>query len=105
MSSKSSRELTLLILTAAVLGVIDSMIPRPLPFFRIGRANIPSVICIFRLGWFRTLELNTSRALAVALVTGIIGTPTFILSLAGATASATAMAGVHRYFPGGVSAV
>lgn len=103
MSSQSSRELTLLIIAAAVLGVVDSMIPRPLPFFRIGLANIPSVISVIRLGWFKTLELNTTRALAVALVTGVIGTPTFILSLAGASASATVMSGLHRYFPGRIS--
>ncbi len=105
MSSQSSRELTLLILTAAVLGVVDSMIPRPLPFFRIGLANIPSVICVIRMGWLRTLELNTTRTMAVALVTGVIGTPTFILSLAGASASATVMSAFHRYFASKISTV
>lgn len=103
MPSQGNRELTLLILSAAVLGVVDSMIPKPLPFFRLGLANIPSVIAVIRLGWLKTLELNLTRAVSVALITGVAGTPTMILSLSGAIASATAMAAVHRFSPGGVS--
>ena len=103
MSSESSRELTLLILAAAVLGVVDTMIPRPLPFFKIGLANIASVVSAVRLGYLRTLELNIVRAVSVALITGIIGTPTFILSFSGAVVSATIMSALLRFFRGRVS--
>lgn len=105
MSSESSRELTLLILAAAVLGVVDTMIPRPLPFFKIGLANIASVVSAVRLGYIRTLELNIIRAVSVALITGIIGTPTFILSFSGAVVSATVMSALLRFFRGKVSII
>ena len=96
MSSSDRRELTLLIISASVLGVIDSMIPKPLPFFRLGLANIPAVIATIRWGLLKTLELNMVRVLAVGVVTGIIGTPTFILSISGALTSALVMGSLIR---------
>ena len=103
MSEKSGRELSLLIIAAAVLGMSDSLIPRPLPFFKLGLANIASVIAVVRYGYPRTLELNVLRAVSVALVTGVIATPTFILSLSGAVISATVMTAVHKLFRSNVS--
>ncbi len=70
MSSKSSRELTLLMAAAAVLGIIDGMIPKPLPFMKLGLANVASVLALIRFGYLKTLELNAVRAMAVGLITG-----------------------------------
>jgi heptaprenyl diphosphate synthase len=88
-----------LILLAVSLGVVDSMIPRPVPFMKLGLANLPAVICSVRLGFRRTMALNTTRALAVALLTGSLATPAFLLSLAGAVASALVMSAVSRGYP------
>lgn len=88
-----------LILLAVCLGGVDSMIPRPLPFMKIGLANLPAVICSVRLGFRRTMALNTTRAIAVALLTGSLATPTFLLSLAGAAASAMVMSAASRCHP------
>jgi len=103
MSVQGRRELTFLVLTATALGIIDSMIPRPVPFLKIGLANVASVVAVMRYGYLRTLELNIIRAFAVALITGVTATPTFVLSLSGAVASATVMAAVYRAFPGRIS--
>ncbi len=88
-----------LILLAVCLGVVDSIIPRPVPFMKLGLSNLPAVICSVRLGFRRTIALNTTRALAVALLTGSLATPAFLLSLAGAVASALAMSAVSRGYP------
>ncbi len=96
MPEEGRRELTLLVVSATVLGVLDSMVPRPVPFMRLGLANIPSVIALVRFGWIRTLELNVFRAFIVALVMGTAATPTFILSLSGAAAAASAMGVIRR---------
>lgn len=88
-----------LILLAVSLGVVDSMIPRPVPFMKLGLANLPAVICSVRLGFRRTMALNTTRALAVALVTGSLASPAFLLSLTGAVASAAVMSAVSRGYP------
>ncbi len=96
MSDKSNKNLTILILTATALGVVDSLIPRPLPFMKLGLANVPAVIAIHRYGLLKTLELNIVRAFAVALITGLLATPSFLLSISGAAVSALAM-GVLKY--------
>lgn len=88
-----------LIVLAVCLGVVDSMIPRPVPFMKLGLANLPAVLSSVRLGFRRTFALNTTRALAVALLTGSLATPTFLLSLAGAVASALAMGASSRGYP------
>lgn len=88
-----------LMLLAVCLGVVDSMIPRPVPFMKLGLANLPAVLCSVRLGFRRTMALNTTRSLAVALLTGSLATPAFLLSLAGAIASALAMGAAARSYP------
>jgi heptaprenyl diphosphate synthase len=50
MSETGNRDLTILILMATALGVIDSLIPRPLPFMKLGLANVATVIAVFRYG-------------------------------------------------------
>jgi len=96
MPDKRHRELTILILTAIALGVVDSLIPRPVPFMKLGLANVAAVIAVVRFGFIKTLELNLLRTLAVALVTGLLATPAFLLSLSGALASAAIMGLLRR---------
>ena len=91
MPEKGNRDLTLLILTATALGVLDSLIPKPLPFMKLGLANVVTVIAVIRFGFLKALELNVIRAFAVALVTGLLATPSFLLSISGAVASAMIM--------------
>jgi len=87
-------------LLATALGVADSLLPRPIPFIKLGLANIPAVISAARLGMRPTLALNTARSLAVALITGSLATPAFAMSMAGAVASALVMGAASRAYPG-----
>jgi len=96
MLDKRNRELTVLILLATALGVVDSLIPRPVPFMKLGLANVTAVITVVRFGFVKTLELNLLRALAVALITGLLATPAFLLSVSGAFASAVTMGLLRR---------
>ncbi len=99
MSDTGNRDLTILILTATALGVVDSLIPRPVPFMKLGLANVAAVIAVVRYGFLKTLELNLFRAFAVALITGLLATPSFLLSISGAAASATAMGLLRKLQP------
>ncbi len=103
--SRKNRELTLLVLIATIFGILDGIIPKPVPFMKLGLANIVSVITIVRFGLLRTIELNLLRVFAVALVTGMLTTPTFLLSLAGALFSALAMGLVYKLKPSVFSVV
>ena len=98
MPDKSNKNLTILILTATALGVVDSLIPRPLPFMKLGLANVAAVIAVRRYGLIKTLELNLLRAFAVALITGLLATPSFLLSISGAAASALTMGTLQIVF-------
>jgi heptaprenyl diphosphate synthase len=99
-SHTGNRDLTILVLYATALGVIDSFVPKPMPFMKLGLANIAAVIAVVRYGFLKAIELNLVRVLAVALVTGLIATPSFLLSLSGAATSAVVMS-VLRRTPGG----
>jgi len=98
MSDRSYRDLTVLVLYATALGVIDSLVPRPVPFMKLGLANVAAVIAVARYGFLKTLELNILRVFAVAIITGLLATPTFLLSVAGAVTSAAAMAFMRFIF-------
>ncbi|MCD4706776.1 MAG: Gx transporter family protein [Candidatus Sabulitectum sp.] len=103
MSVAGNRDLTILILTATALGVLDSLIPRPLPFMKIGLANVAAVIAVVKYGFLKTLELNLLRAFAVALITGLLATPSFLLSISGAAVSAVVMGLCIKALPDGLS--
>lgn len=98
--SSENRELILLVLLATIFGILDGIIPKPLPFMKLGLANVISVLTVVRFGLFKTIELNMLRAFAVALVTGILTTPTFLLSASGAFISALTMGLIHKVKPG-----
>ncbi len=105
MPDKSNRDLTLLILAATALGVLDSFIPRPLPFMKIGFANIVAVIAVVKYGFLKTLELNLFRVFAVALITGLLVTPSFLLSISGAVFSTVVMSTLRFFLRDGLSTI
>ena len=87
-----------LVLLAIGAGVIENIIPRPIPFLKPGLANVITVAAIARYGIWTGLRVNILRAAGAALFTGTIATPTFLLSLSGGIASALVMGTVIRLF-------
>jgi len=81
------------------LSTIEYMIPKPMPFMRIGIANLPLMLAldVFPLGTF--LVLVAIKVLGQALITGTLFSYIFLFSLAGTFLSALAMYGLRR-FPG-----
>lgn len=86
----------MLALIAVGLGVIDGILPRPLPFLKTGLANVVTVMVAFRMGTARALSVNLLRVIAVALFLGSIATPSFLMSLAGGLSSAFFMGLLSR---------
>jgi heptaprenyl diphosphate synthase len=72
------------------------MIPKPLPFMRIGIANLPLILAldIFPFGPF--LVLVSLKVLGQALITGALFSYVFLFSLAGTFASALSMYTLRR---------
>lgn len=89
----------LLALAATILGVVDGLIPRPLPFLKTGLANVVTVIAALRYGTGKAISVNLLRAGAVSLFFGTIATPAFLLSLSGGFCSALLMGLLSRLVP------
>jgi len=78
------------------LSTIEYMIPKPLPFLRIGIANLPLMLAldIFPLPAF--LSLAAIKILGQALITGTLFSYVFLFSLAGTSLSALSMYAFRR---------
>ena len=88
----------MLTLAATAIGVLEGLVPRPLPFLKPGLANVATVAGIVRFGPGMGLRINLLRSVGAALFLGTIATPTFVLSLAGGMASALVMGLARRFF-------
>lgn len=87
-----------LTLTAIAIGVLEGLVPKPIPFLKPGLANIATVAGILRYGPWMGLRINLLRSVGAALFLGTLATPTFVLSLSGGLASAVGMGLFRRLF-------
>ena len=73
------------------LSSIEFMIPKPLPFFRIGIANLPIMLALGIFPLRPLLLLAGIKVLGQAFITGALFSHIFLFSLAGAYASTLSM--------------
>jgi heptaprenyl diphosphate synthase len=94
----SQRTLALLGACCLFLSAVEYMIPKPLPFMRIGLANLPLMLAldIFPLRAF--LVLIGIKVFGQALITGTLFSYIFLFSLAGTFFSAMLMYALRRIF-------
>jgi heptaprenyl diphosphate synthase len=80
------------------LSAVEYMIPKPMPFMRIGLANLPLMLAldIFPLSSF--LVLVCVKVLGQALITGTLFSYIFLFSLTGTFFSALIMFSLRRLF-------
>ncbi|MDR2515968.1 MAG: Gx transporter family protein [Spirochaetaceae bacterium] len=82
------------------LAAIELLVPKPLPFMRLGLANVPLMLAI-DLVTFKTFMLVAAVKVAgQALITGTLFSYVFLFSLAGTFVSAFAMYGARRFCRG-----
>jgi heptaprenyl diphosphate synthase len=95
-NAETRKTLALLGAFCLFLSTIEYMIPKPLPFMRIGIANLPLMLAldIFPLRVF--LVLIATKVLGQALITGTLFSYVFLFSLAGTFFSALSMYGLRR---------
>jgi len=105
--SATERDDRLYILAAfsIFLSVIEYMIPKPLPFLRIGLANLPILISLAVFPPQRVLELTLYKVIGQGLVQGTLFSYVFLFSLAGSFAACLAMLAAYRMFGRRVSFV
>jgi heptaprenyl diphosphate synthase len=73
------------------LSAVEYMIPKPVPFLRIGLANVPLMIALDLFSWKFFALLALIKVLGQALITGTLFSYVFLLSLAGTCSSAAVM--------------
>jgi uncharacterized membrane protein len=85
------------------LSAIEYMIPKPLPFLRLGLANIPVMLAIDLLPLPSYFALIAIKILGQGLIGGTLFSYVFVFSAAGTLASALTMLALKRAFGNRVS--
>ncbi len=83
-------------------------LPIPLPGAKLGLANIVTLICLYTLPLRFTTAVLFLRIFLVAVMTGTLASPSFLIALAGACASMLSMLAARKFLsltPLGVSLV
>jgi len=73
------------------LSTIEYMIPKPMPFMRIGIANLPLMLALDIFSFHAFLVLIAIKVLGQALITGTLFSYIFLFSLTGTFLSAMSM--------------
>lgn len=96
--SESSRERLLAFLSALSLffAAVEYLLPRPVPFLRLGVANIPLVLLLDVLPTKELALLAVVKVVGAALVNGTLVSHVALFSAGGTFASLAAMLGARR---------
>jgi heptaprenyl diphosphate synthase len=103
-----SRLHRLVALAAAIclfLASIEYVIPKPLPFLRIGLANLPLLLALDLFPVSHFLLLLGIKILGQSLIQGSLFSITFVLSLSGSLASGLVMLGARRLLKGSTTLI
>lgn len=77
---------------ALMIHLIEAPLPRPLPWAKLGLANIVSLVVLHLMGAQEALAVTFLRTLLGALLLGNFLTPAFVLSFSGGMLSTLVMA-------------
>jgi len=94
-----------LLALALALYVLEGLLPRPVPWFRLGLSNIVVLLVLVRQGPLPALKLSLIRTVLGSLFLGNLLTPVILLNLAGSVASWGAMSALLPLYPRRVSLV
>jgi heptaprenyl diphosphate synthase len=97
--------LALLLALATAMHTAEAMLPVTVIWFRFGFANIIGLATLYLFGFKEALLLTLGRIFLGSLVTGLFGSPAFILSLCGGLCAILAMGLFRACFPASLSEV
>lgn len=95
----------LLAACALFLSTIEYMIPKPIPFMRLGIANIPLIIALGVLSYREYFLLLLLKILAQGIMSGTIFSYIFLFSIAGSLSSALIMLAAYTIFKENISRI
>ncbi len=88
--------LALFVALAVALHTVEVLLPNPLPWFRIGLANILALAALFSYGIQALWIVSISRILIGSLLLGSLFSPGFLLSLGGGFAANLLMSSGYK---------
>lgn len=103
--SQTERKIAFIGATTLLLSSVEYLIPKPLPFLRLGLANLPLLIILESMGWKAYLAILFLKAIGQGLVSGTLFSYLFLISLAGTLSSGIAMKAVKLLLKSKVSLV
>ena len=103
--SQTERKIAFIGATTLLLSSVEYLIPKPLPFLRLGLANLPLLIILESMGWKAYLAILFLKAIGQGMVSGTLFSYLFLISLAGTLSSGIAMKGVKLLLKSKVSLV
>ena len=100
MNAGKIARLALLVAAGLVLFVFESLVPKPLPWLRLGLANGVTLLALYLFGIREALIVASMRAVLGSLILGGLLNPSFFFSFLGGLMSAVLMAVTYSYFRG-----
>jgi uncharacterized membrane protein len=100
MQSQDSYRIALLSSYALALHGLESLIPMPLPWIRVGLSNIITLMTLLLFGFRAAMMVTLTRVTLASLFNGSFLGPGFILSLGGGISSILSVACVFMLLPG-----
>jgi heptaprenyl diphosphate synthase len=95
----------LLIAAGLVLFIFESLIPRPLPWFKPGLANLLTVLALYKFDSRSAITVTIGRIFLATLILGTFLSPTFWLSMTAGCAAALVMSLLYRKGAGAFSPI
>lgn len=96
-SNRKLTHLALLVSAGLILYIFEAHIPQPLPWVRIGLANLVTLLALVLWGYWEALTVLLLRILLGSLFTGTMFSPIFPFALAGGLAGVLTMGLVWRW--------
>ncbi len=103
--SQSERKIAFISAVTLLCSTLEFLIPKPLPFLRLGLANLPLLLILDFIDLRSYLAILVLKALGQGMVSGTLFSYLILISLAGTLASGLAMLASQRLFPTRLSLV
>jgi len=103
--SQTERKIAFISATTLLLSTLEYLIPKPLPFLRLGLANLPLLIILQSFDFRSYFLILLLKSVGQGMVSGTLFSFLFLISLAGTLSSGLAMRGAKFLFKDKVSLV
>ena len=94
---RREKYLVFLILLSLYLSLLETFIPKPFPWLKLGLSNIGTLAALEKFGKKMAFEVVICRIVIQGIMLGTLFSPGFIISLVSGTASVCIMAGLYNF--------